>query len=314
MKLETNRKLPAIFCIFVIIMAVPTPGGGELVQLSESVYSYLDVGWDVPGNRFGANAGIIIGDDAVLVVDTLTNAKEAELFLLDIEKVTDKPIRYVVNTHAHLDHSWGNCVFADRGAQIIAHAACRDTMLATGEEGIENAGMYGLTPEAMEGTRPVAPTLAFSRELIMDLGNRPVRLIHPGYQSHTAGSIMVYVPGEEILFTGDILFTDRHPYMGEGDLEKWQDALDAILKLNAKKIVPGHGPLSAAKDIVDLKTYLLAFDRHAKALCVKNGDPEKIAAEMVKILPRKAAGEPIIMMNLQMRYLKKPAPPAAKDS
>ena len=115
MKLKTFVLIIAALVIFPFQSALAQTRA-ELKKITDSVYSYVGVPAGTPGNAFSANAGIIIGNDAVLVVDTLTSAEEAEAFFADIQKITNKPIRYAVNTHYHLDHSLGNSFFADRGS------------------------------------------------------------------------------------------------------------------------------------------------------------------------------------------------------
>lgn len=276
--------------------------GAGLSQISDGIYAYIDVKSGSANNRFGANAGIVIGDHGVLVVDTLTSAKEALTFMEDIRKVTDKPIHYVVNTHYHLDHAFGNCLFADMGAEIICHANCRKQTLVIKDKALETAKSLGMDDAALEGTRIVVPNMAFKDTMELDLGNREVRLVYSGQDSHTAGSIVVWVPEQKVAFAGDILFTNFHPYLAEGDLEGWSKSLDSLLALGAEKIVPGHGPLSGSKDIKDMKAYLTAFDRIAKNLCTAGNDIEKITAEMIKRLPARADGQFLIQANLQARY------------
>jgi glyoxylase-like metal-dependent hydrolase (beta-lactamase superfamily II) len=299
----------ANLCMCILLLPVSNVWAGDgLKKITDGVYAYLNIKSGSPDNRFGANAGIVIGDKGVLVVDTLTSAKEAEKFLKDIRKITQKPIRYVVNTHYHLDHAFGNCVFMDKGAVIIAHSACRRNMLRTQEKALEMAKTYGMDDEALAGTRIVVPDRAFERSLELDLGNRIVQLSHSGQHSHTDGSIIVSIPNQKIVFAGDILFTDFHPFMGEGDLVGWYKALDDLMALGADKIIPGHGPLSGAKDVQAMKAYLAAFDVNAKKLCSASTDIEKITSEMTKVLPVKSDGEFIVRANLQMRYM----PPAPK--
>jgi len=137
----------------------------------------------------------------------------------------------------------------------------------------------------------------------VDLGGLTVKLIHSGIKSHSAGSIIVYVPEQDVLFTGDILFTDFHPYLGEGDLPGWEKNLDLISAMNVEYIIPGHGPLSTNKDIEDMKSYLAIFDEKAKELSAQEKDVEKLASEMLKVVPKRSNGDFIIQMNLKSRYL-----------
>ncbi|MCP3871918.1 MAG: MBL fold metallo-hydrolase [Desulfobacteraceae bacterium] len=276
----------------------------ELIKITDSVYSYIDISPGVPGNAFGANAGIVIGKDAVLVVDTLTSFKEVEGFVADIKKITSKPIKFVVNTHSHLDHALGNSYFANMGVNIVSHVKCRDAIIATGDKILENPDMFGLPLDFWEGTSSAAPNIAFEQEMTIDLGDLTVKLIHSGMTSHSAGSIIVHIPTQNVLFTGDILFTDFHPYLGEGDFPGWEKTLNSICEMNVKNIIPGHGPLSSNKDIDDMKIYLSIFDKKATEMSVVEKDIEKLSLAILKVVPKRTNGNFIITMNLKARYLK----------
>ena len=291
-----------VVCIGVLLSAACA--GNALVKITDNVYSYADVKDASPANSFGANAGIVVGKDAILVIDTLGSSKEAKRFIKDIRAVSDKPIKYVVNTHNHLDHTFGNSEFSKLGATIISHTNCRAAMEKTAESVLGNAQNYGLTEEDLKGTTIAWPRLTFSDRIKVDVGGLTVEI---GYiaPSHTAGSVLVYLPGEKALFTGDILFTDFHPFMGDGDVEGWIKTLDAIMDLNVDKIIPGHGPVSGKKDLVDMKKYLKEFDSRATELCAGSGDLEYIVTEITKSLPKKTRGEWLIKTNIQMKYLNK---------
>ena len=228
---------------FLVTLLLAQHALADLTKLADNVYAYVGVTDASPAHSFAANAGIIIGRDGVLVVDTLISAKEGERFLADIRKVTTKPIKFVVNTHTHLDHALGNCVFAKVGATVISQEADRASLAAQGEDLIKNAGAYGLTPQDMAGTEIVVPTVAFSDQMLINLGDEDVRLIRTG-PSHTAGSLVVYLPKEKLLFSGDILFTDFHPFLADGDFSGWSATIDKLLTMDIDRIVPGHGPLS----------------------------------------------------------------------
>jgi glyoxylase-like metal-dependent hydrolase (beta-lactamase superfamily II) len=262
----------------------------------------VDVKNASPGNSFAANAGIIIGSDGILVVDTLISAREARRFMADIRKVSPKPIRYVVDTHYHLDHAFGNGEFAKAGGLIIAHAADRNDLEQKGEPTLKQAKEFGLTDEDMRGTVIALPALTFTDRMSVYLGTEKVELIHIG-PSHTKGSVLVYLPKSKILFTGDILFSDFHPYLGEGDLAGWIRNLDCILSLDVTTIIPGHGPISGKRDIEQMKEYLAAFDRKARELAATSEDAEAIAGELKKTLPARSQGEFLIPSNVREKYL-----------
>jgi cyclase len=275
-----------------------------LTKIAEDVYSYVDVKGGGPRNSFGANAGAIIGRDGIVVIDTLISSKEAKRLIRDIRAISDKPIQYVVNTHYHLDHTFGNAEFQKFGAVIISHANDKTNALARNEANLKNFQAYGLTDQDMEGTTVVYPTLTFNDTMEIDLGNQRVLLFYPK-SSHTDGSILVYLPDKKVLFTGDILFTNYHPFMADGNVKSWVKVLDSIFAMDVEHIIPGHGPISTKKDVQDMKKYLIAFDRKAKQLSAKSKNLETIVAEMKKAMPPRAEGEWLIKANIQMGYVKK---------
>lgn len=293
----------AALTILTVIALLPQAAfaQGGLTKVADSVYAYVDVKNASPANSFGANAGVIVGTKGAVVIDTLISAKEGRRLLGDIRAVTDKPVKYVVNTHSHLDHALGNCVFEDLGATIVAHSGTTREIRAVGEKLLEIAKGFGLKDADLEGTKVAYPGLSFQDKLQIDLGGMTVELLYVA-PSHTGGSILVYLPERKVLFTGDVLFTDFHPYMADGDLEGWVKTLDAVMALDVEAIVPGHGPLSTKKDITAMKDYLLAFDKRARELAVGAKDAKSVAAELMKALPARAQGEFLVPANVQ-KYL-----------
>ncbi len=299
-----KRIIPSLAALIVLSGVLPVPARAGLAKIAEGVYSYVDEKNPSPATSFGANAGIIIGKDGIVVVDTLISAKEAQRFIKDIRAVSDKPIRYVVNTHDHLDHVLGNSEFAKLGATIIAQAETKAAMVKNGAGLLQRAKYFGLSDETMSGTTVVIPSLTFTDAMEIDLGDRKVELIHAG-PSHTGGSSIVYVPDSKTLFAGDILFTNYHPNMRDGDIQGWVKALDVIASMDATNIIPGHGPLSTKKDVADMKNYLIAFDAKVKELLAKSSDPEYIASEVKKALPARKYFDIFIASNVKGLYLKK---------
>ncbi|NVN91848.1 MAG: MBL fold metallo-hydrolase [Desulfuromonadales bacterium] len=297
------KKIVVLSVVTLTLLFVQSAFAG-LTKLADNVYSYVGVKDASPAHSFAANAGIVIGLDGVLVVDTLISAKEGERFLADIRRVTDKPIKYVVNTHTHLDHALGNCVFARLGATVISHEADRTMLIAQGAAILQHAGDYGLKPEEMAGTQVVIPSLAFSERMIIDLGGEEVQLIRTA-PSHTAGSLVVCLPAKKLLFSGDILFTDFHPFLADGDISGWTRTIDSLLAMDVERIIPGHGPLSTKKDLREMKEYLLLFDSTAKELAATSQDADAISAQMLKILPKRSIAEWMVGYNLKARYMGK---------
>lgn len=278
--------------------------GGGLTKIADGVYSYVDIKNSSPSNSFGANAGIIIGRDGIVVIDTLVSSKEAKRFIKDIRAISKKPIKYVINTHYHLDHTFGNADFKRLGAVIISHTNDNKNLKTHGETALKNAKDYGLSEQDMKGTKIAYPALTFNDRMEIDMGDQKIEMFFIGH-SHTDGSILAYLPDKKVLFAGDILFTNYHPFIGDGNIEEWVKGLDYIMTMDVEKIIPGHGPISNKKDIEDMKNYLIAFDMKAKELAEKSNDVEYIVAEIKKSLPPRPEGDNLIPWNIQMKYLKK---------
>jgi cyclase len=277
-----------------------------LTKLSEHVYAAVDFKNASPAaNSFGVNTGVVIGNDAVLVIDTRISAKDARKFLADIKKVTDKPIKYIVNTHYHLDHSWGNCEFVKLGAVVIGHENGR-LAAPKSKDAMSHPEYFGMAPDALDGTTVSPPTITFKDAMLIDLGGVTVSLSYLGH-SHTDDSITAFVNEDGVLFAGDILFTRYHPFMADADVQGWLKALAKLETTPAKIIVPGHGPLSTTADIKDLEVYLTQFDKQARALCAGKSldDAPAIAQEMLKVLPDQKRTELVngIENNLRTKYL-----------
>jgi len=306
---EAMKRLMAVCTalLFANTASIALAQHQGLTKITDNVYSYVDVRNAGPGNSFGANAGIVIGKDGILVVDTLLTAKEARRFLADIRKVSDKPVRYVVDTHYHLDHAFGNSELAKAGGIVISQAADRKNLELKGEPVLKNMSAFGLSEEDVRGTEIRLPELTFTDRMSVYMGGEKIDLIHVG-PSHTEGSLLVYLPERKLLFTGDILFTDFHPYMGEGDLAGWIKTLDFILSLDVDTIIPGHGPISGKKDINLMKEYLVIFDRKARELVLKSDNPDIIATELKNTLPARSQGDFLIPSNIREKYLQKTAP------
>jgi cyclase len=290
------------FCGFNAGSALAAQAG--LTKIADQVYAYVDIKHASPANSFGANAGVIIGRDGIVVVDTLISAREAKKFIKDIRAISNKPIQYVVNTHMHLDHTFGNCEFAKLGAIIVASRDDKLGMKSYAEPALKNASAYGLTEKDMEGTEICYPVVTFEKRMEIDLGDRTVELINLGH-SHTEGSIVVFVPDGKVLFAGDILFTNYHPNFKNGDIDGWIKALDSLAAMDFSVLVPGHGPLSGRKDIEDMKNYLVLFDKTASDLSAKSNDVRYIVSELRKVLPPRDELDMMIGANVKTRYLKK---------
>jgi glyoxylase-like metal-dependent hydrolase (beta-lactamase superfamily II) len=286
------------------MLSSPALAAEKLTKIADNVYAYVDTKQSSKDNSFGANAGIIIGRDGIAVVDTLISAKEAKRFIKAIKAVSKKPIKYVINTHYHLDHVFGNAEFVKLGAVVVAQENDKQVMAERAETTLKNSAQYGLTQEDIKGTTIAYPVLSYGDRMSIDLGGQLIELRH-ARPAHTEGDTLVYLADKKLLFAGDILFTDYHPFLAEGNIEEWCGELDDLQAMDVETIIPGHGPLSTKKDLADMKLYLQQFDQQAKELAAQGSDAQAMTAEMVKILPKRSEGTWLITANLQRKYLKK---------
>jgi glyoxylase-like metal-dependent hydrolase (beta-lactamase superfamily II) len=226
-----------------------------LKQLAPGVYAAIDG----PEHKAGSNAGFVIGDDGVLVVDAFFNTDAAKALVGEIHRLTPKPIRYLVNTHYHLDHTGGDQVLRDAGAIIIAHKNVRGWVRTN------NIALFGdrITPELKSRIEALPlPDLTTDKDLTVWLGARKV--VVRTVLGHTGGDLTIAVPDAKVLFTGDMLWRKIPPNLIDGSVEEWlaTDA-DFAAMPDAAQItyVPGHGDVAKVKDVEDFRSYLLDLRR-----------------------------------------------------
>lgn len=220
-----------------------------LKPVGSNVYAAIDK----PKSPAGSNAGFVIGDDGVAVVDTFQDAKAAEQLLREIQKLTKLPIKFVVNTHYHLDHVTGNGVFAKAGAVIIAQKNVRGWIHT------ENLKFFGagIKPEQkawVDGL--VAPSIGYESAVDLYLGSRKILVRY--FPGHTGGDSVVIIPDAGVVFTGDLFWKKTLPNLIDGSTDKWAET-DAQLAADWPKaaFVSGHGDVGTAADVLDFRGYLL---------------------------------------------------------
>jgi cyclase len=234
-----------------------------LHEVADGVWAYLQ-----PDGSWGwSNAGLVGGSDQSLLVDTLFDLRLTREMLDAMRPITAAgcPIATVVNTHCNGDHWFGNSLV--RSAEIVASRRCAEEMADQSppqtnplSPSIDSEGVLGtfirrvLGPFSFAGIELVRPTRTFEGELDLRVGDRIVRLLEVG-PAHTAGDVVAYLPGEQVMFTGDILFHRGHPIVWSGPVASWITACDRILGLGPTTIVPGHGPLASLAAVSDLKAY-----------------------------------------------------------
>ena len=216
------------------------------------------------------NAGFVIGDDGILVVDTFEDPGCARDLLADIRKISNLPIKFVVNTHYHYDHVSGNNVFADAGAVIVAHRNVRAWVRT------ENLKFFGpkITAEQKARVESIAlPTVVHDGAVDLYLGSRRITVRY--YPGHTGGDSVVSIPDAHVVFCGDLLWKEHIPNFIDANTTAWLKTLDALPNdYGANTWVPGHGGPANAEDIVTFRTYIVDV-RTALAKLNGGDDPVK---------------------------------------
>jgi glyoxylase-like metal-dependent hydrolase (beta-lactamase superfamily II) len=226
------------------------------------------------GNRnFISNAGFIVTPAGVVVVDALGAPALARELLAQIRRITTQPVTHVIVTHYHADHIYGLQVFKDAGARILAHRGGRDYVgSAAAQARLETARHeVGAALDADTRVLPADEWLDSRHEL--DLAGVRIH-IQPMGPAHTPEDLTVHVPSEGVLFAGDLMFRGRIPFVGQADSQRWVSALDDMLRLQPRWVVPGHGPLSAQapEDLRLTRDYLLHL-RNSMRKAAQNMDP-----------------------------------------
>lgn len=231
-----------------------------LHELGNGCHAYLqpDGGWG------WSNAGLVVGNGASLLVDTLFDLKITQRMLDTMEPLTNgAPISTVVNTHANGDHCYGNQLV--KHTEIIASAATAHEMSevppamlaalnkAPGEVGELFRHFFG--EFEFDDIESVLPTTTFSGSYSVSVGGTQVDLVEVG-PAHTAGDTLVFVPSARTVYTGDILFIGGTPIVWAGPLDNWIKACDLICNSDVEHIVPGHGPLTDKAGVAAIGEYL----------------------------------------------------------
>ncbi|WP_042876871.1 MBL fold metallo-hydrolase [Cupriavidus necator] len=223
-------------------------------QLSESAWAYTAEG--------DPNSGVIIGDDAVMIVDTTATPAMAQDLIARIREITDKPIKYVVLSHYHAVRVLGASAYFNEGAQqVIASRGTYEMIVERGEADMKSE--IERFPRLFAGVETVPgltwPKLVFEKEITLFLGKLEVRIAHLG-SGHTKGDTVVWLPSEKVLFSGDLVEYDAACYCGDAQLAEWPATLDALAALKPQKLVPGRGPaLTSPEEVAKGLAYTKDF-------------------------------------------------------
>lgn len=246
----------------LLMVGVYVSGQGQAPQPSQLTTQKLADDLFVIRNAFvPGNTTVLVTNEGVVLVDDKFEV-DVENVLAQVKTVTNQPIRYVVNTHHHGDHSGGNARLQMQGVQAIAHERARELMV--------------------EGNQPGLPTMTFSEKSEIHLGGKTVELYWFG-RAHTAGDIFAYFPAQRVLATGDAYTQGTATpqlidYQGGGSAKEWPQTLDKALMLDFDRVVPGHGEVVAKADLQKFRDAADAMQKRVRQMLRERATPEQITA------------------------------------
>ncbi|MBI3407949.1 MAG: MBL fold metallo-hydrolase [Planctomycetes bacterium] len=255
------RRVVGLLLLFVV--PLPLQAQGELPKMN-----FNDVREIAPGIFFrysaisatdqnvvfgGSNNIWVVMEDYVVVFDA-NFPKEAGDVIEAVKKTTDKPIRYVLDSHHHGDHAYGNAVFTKAGASIVAQTHCARLLRISGPQEFADAGKGATGRKDVAASFLKVPDIIFDEKLILDDGKNRVEFLFLGH-AHTAGDAFMYLPKHKVLCTGDACTNGPFNYMGHSDSASWIRVLDKAMQLDVKMVCPGHGPLAGPEVLKKQQRY-----------------------------------------------------------
>ena len=293
--------------------AAPPPGSDfegpafEFEEVVPGVYHARGTG----SLAVGSHGAVIVNEEDVLLVESHISPAAAQAVVDEIEALTDRPVRYVVNTHYHFDHAHGNRIYPP-DVHVIGHEVTREMLENGGSMGRSYQMFVGGLPDQIpaleeqvtaaeteedraelegrlaymrnylagqEAVEPMGPNTTLSERMTLFRGDREIRLLFFG-RGHTGGDVVVHLPGERVIVTGDLLVPGL-PYMGDGFLDEWDDTLEHLKSLDFDWVLPGHGnPFQDRERITYLQEYMRDLQARAAELHAEGVTYEEAAARI----------------------------------
>jgi len=252
-----------VLCLCIagaVLAAEYAPVKNTPVPIRVGEHSYYVQGQGGPATAanegYNSNAGFVVTSEGVVVIDALGTPSLGHELIAAIRRVTDRPVRRVIVTHYHADHIYGLQAFKEVGAEIWAQRGALEYVRGEAEARLEQR-RRDLAPWVNADTRVVPADRWLAGNETFTLGGLTFDLIHLG-PAHSPEDLVVVVREEQLIFSGDIIFTGRIPFVGEADSKRWLATMDRLLALKPKIMVTGHGKVSSdpARDLTLTRDYL----------------------------------------------------------
>jgi glyoxylase-like metal-dependent hydrolase (beta-lactamase superfamily II) len=278
---ETLMSLVLLSVLGAAPVTPPAPSHFKVVPLAEGAYAAIAKAGD---RASVGNAGFIVGPDAVVVVDSFATPEAAEELLGEIRRITKAPVRWVVNTHYHLDHVGGDRVFLKQGAALLAHDNARAWVRTENLKWRKE-----IKPEEKEMLAGLAlPEVTYRDGATLWLKDRKVEVFtRPG---HTGGDSLVFYPAGNVVFAGDLFWKETVPNLVDAATREWIRTLDGLLADHpASRFVPGHGEPGSALDVRYFRDYLVGLRSTVERALAENKSGKALTDQVLPLLRKRWA-------------------------
>jgi cyclase len=263
----------------LVFLATPAPGTAQINTVQTVA---PDVYFHEGDPRLGTcNNGWIVMDDYVVEVDA-NYPSGAKIVIPKIRAITDKPVRFVVDTHFHPDHSFGNQVWADEGAVLVSQVATLEELQRSGAAAWE---LSAKSRPDVAASRLRLPSLTYTDSMAFSDDRHRVELHWLGV-AHTHGDTLVWLPSERILFTGDLCVNGSYNYVHDSDIGAWIKVLESAKKFGAKRVCPGHGPMGGPEVLADQQGYFIDLRRGVQEWIDAKKSPAEVKAAAPELASR----------------------------
>ena len=253
-----------LFCFFLLSLFTGISQADYLsamkaMPVADGIYAILTPARDIPNPEnkgWNSNSAFVVTDTGVLLIDTGSSAAIGEALKATIRQVTDKPVKWIVNSHAHGDHWLGNSAYKESNPEIFSTSRVVEIIKSEGSVWIDRFSR--LTEGATGKTSILLPSKMIDQRTELKLGGTDV-VLFPSGNSHSPGDLITWLPQQHILISGDVVYSDRMPSTNVSNLSQWIVMLDELLQLEPASVIPGHGKVTDVEGLRRLHDFLSAF-------------------------------------------------------